>query len=142
MKDDVTLISLDTKSTFEEGELVAFAWSGCSFDAAGFQNVSPQKYRTKLRGSREFGENVTTKPSGCRLSKEVIVSMRHGIQRIFHPPRKSSRSTTTQHNCNNSYDHAGYMTRNPRKKKTFFILPNMKKCFDDFAILGFCPSNQ
>jgi hypothetical protein len=111
MKDDVTIISLDTKSTFEKGELVAFAWSSCSFDASDLKGESPQGYDEKLRGLRIFGNSLTSGTSGRSLRQAIVASMHPEIQDIFHSPCR------------------------PRKR-TFLLLPDTKRCLHDFENLG------
>lgn len=80
MKDHVTIISLDTKSTSEDGELVGFAWSGCSFDASDLKGESPQGYDEKLRGLRIFGNSLRSGTCGPSLCQAIVTSMDRGVQ--------------------------------------------------------------
>jgi hypothetical protein len=141
MKNNVTILSLDTKSTFEQGELVAFAWSGCSFDATDLKQVPPQDYDEIICSLRIFGESLTSGTSGFPLHEAIIASMHHEIQNIFHPLCNHSCDTATQHDCTNGYEHTGHGACKPRKK-TFLLLPDTTRCVHDFAILGCYLSNQ
>jgi hypothetical protein len=135
MKDDVTIISLDTKSTFEKGELVAFAWSGCSFDASDLKGESPQGYDEKLRGLRIFGNSLTSGTCGPSLCQAIVTSMYREIHDIFKPRREYSRDTPAQHGRNNGRKRTRHGACKPRKK-TFLLLPNTDRCLHDFARLG------
>jgi hypothetical protein len=137
MKDDVTIISLDTKSTVEKGELVAFAWSGCLFDASDLKGESPQGYDEKLRGLRIFGNSLTSGTSRRSLRQDIVDSMDREIQDIFKPMCEYSCDTPTQHGRKRT----GHGACKPRKK-TFLLLPNTDRCLYDFARLGCHLSNQ
>jgi hypothetical protein len=138
MKDDVTFLSLDTKSTFEKDELVAFAWSGCSLDATGLRDVSPQLYDEKVCGLSIFGKSLSG-TSGRLLREAIIASMHHEIPNIFHPLCKHSCGTATQHDRKNG--RTGHGAYKPRKK-TFLLLPDTKRCLHDFEDIGCFLSNQ
>ena len=144
MKDDVTIISLHTESTVEKGELVAFAWSGCSFDASDLKGGSPQGYDEKLRGLRIFGNSLTSGTSGRSLCQDIVDSMDREIQDIFKPTCEYSCDTSTQqcqHDRKIGSEHTGLVVCKPRKQ-TFLLLPDTKRCLDDFALLGCHLSNQ
>jgi hypothetical protein len=140
MKDDVTIISLDTKPTFEGDVLVSFGWSGCSFDASDFKGVSPQDYEKKLKGSRPLGNTYMdgTQP-GCRqVSEDSLTSVRHAIQDILHPLCEHHSDGSSHRNI---YDHTGHKACRSWKK-TILLVPDKTKCQRDFEIIGLDISQQ
>jgi hypothetical protein len=144
MKDGVTIISLDTESTSEKGELVAFAWTGYSFDATGFRGLSPQDYDNELCVPRLFGNGLKSGTSGRPLCEAIVDSEDREIQGIFHPLCEHSCDTATQqcqHDRKIGSEHTGLVVCKPQKQ-TFLLLPDTKRCLDDFALLGCHLSNQ
>jgi hypothetical protein len=143
LKDDIAIISLDTKATFDGDMLAEFTWSARSFDTASRKGRSPRdQYRTLTSSSQAHGasRNLRKEISNCELHEGTLATMRCEIEDVFEPPCHNDCEEPVERIDGQSYDHTQHKTCTPRKK-IVLVLPNREKCLNDLKILG-CDIHQ
>jgi hypothetical protein len=143
LKDDIAIISLDTKATFDGDMLAEFTWSARFFDTASRKGRSPRdQYRTLTSSSQAHGasRNLRKEISNCELHEGTLATMRCEIEDVFEPPCHNDCEEPVERIDGQSYDHTQHKTCTPRKE-IVLVLPNREKCLNDLKILG-CDIHQ
>jgi hypothetical protein len=95
LKDDIAIISLDTKATFDGDMLAEFTWSARFFDTASRKGRSPRdQYRTLTSSSQAHGasRNLRKEISNCELHEGTLATIVRSKMSSSHPATMIARS--------------------------------------------------
>jgi hypothetical protein len=143
LKDDITIVSLETELIFEEGMLMELRWATSVFDTAKLRASLLQDYHKKLRESLSSStgrHSRDDRPKG-EISKKSIAWAGQAINDIFELPCRDHQDMPIHHNNKESHDHTQHKVRKPRKN-IVLLLSDKKKCLHDLEFLQCDPHKQ